>query len=517
MLMLSIFWLLLLSLGVGACHPEEPKGPVNPDDTTSVVEATDLIVTPTAVTLRVGDSKQLTATVEPKDKTFTVHYVSDKPEVATVSDKGLITALSEGKAQITASVGKLLKQCVVTVVGAAEPVPVTLDVKTTSLSIRAGDTGQIEYTVTPEDTPVEFISRDGSIAPVDDKGKVTGKGVGSTVIDVRAADQLATVAVTVTNNPHPGVTPPNELPLLKFQVRDSDPEILAHEEKLGRKARTIVVGGAALSGFVNESLMIAGAVYEVRDKSDYVILGLSKESLSDCELTKLMVTEYYGFKDFERKTFDNGRPYLWAQKSDDPSITLRMFDLPNRALGTAMVLEFRQAQPLPKEHDLIATARDFPDYEAFATKEVSRIKSFEEQLDLRTYQANSSDEEKGNLVFMTQAGRVEQTNFVLVYYVSTPSSGVSFINCALNFISSKEDFGDPKIKDWLALNGYSKDYKADVNKGYVSAYDETGSVKCQLYIGQGAAMLQIFSAETSQAMAQHYYDLGRQQLEKMGL
>lgn len=433
MLVLPVLWLLLISLGVGACHPDEPKRPVKPNDTTSLVDPTEVTLTPIAVTLQVGETQQLTVVVKPLDRDFAVTFTSDKPEVALVDDKGVVTAVAEGKAQITVCVGKLTRECAVTVVRKKDPV----------LS--------------------------------------------------------------------------NELPLLKFEAKQDDSEILAYEKKLGRKAQNISVGGVSLSGFVNKSLLIVGAIYDVREKSDLVILGLSRESLDACDKTKEMAQTYYGFGSFDSGKFADGKPYLSAKKTDDPSITLRMYDQPNQELGTRMLLEFRKEQPLLKEHDLISTARDFPNYKAFVTKDVSRIKAFEEQLDLRAYQADPSDEKKVNLIFMTKADCIDKTNFVFVCYFSTLSGGVPFINSVLNFISTKEDFNNPEIKNWLARNGYPKEYKADVSNGYISAYDETGTVKCQLYIGQGAAMLQIFKADTPESIVQLYYNLGRKQLALMGL
>lgn len=98
--------LVLLVLGLGSCDRNKP---------TPAAEPTALTLTPTTITLKVGESKQLTATVEPKDQTFTVTFASDKPEVATVDTKGLVKAIAEGTAKITASVGKLSQVCEVTV------------------------------------------------------------------------------------------------------------------------------------------------------------------------------------------------------------------------------------------------------------------------------------------------------------------------------------------------------------------------------------------------------------------
>lgn len=89
----------LLLVGLGSCK----KDPA----------ATSLVLSPKEVTLKVGETQQLTATVKP-DKTA-VTYSSDNEKVATVDKNGLITAVAVGKATISAKAGTLTKRCAVTV------------------------------------------------------------------------------------------------------------------------------------------------------------------------------------------------------------------------------------------------------------------------------------------------------------------------------------------------------------------------------------------------------------------
>ena len=70
----------------------------------------------TAATLRVGGSETLTATVAPADATVTaVTWTSSDESVATVSDDGTVTGVSDGSATITAAVGGKSAACTVTV------------------------------------------------------------------------------------------------------------------------------------------------------------------------------------------------------------------------------------------------------------------------------------------------------------------------------------------------------------------------------------------------------------------
>ncbi|MFR6436189.1 Ig-like domain-containing protein [Porphyromonas sp.] len=101
-----ILSMLLMVVGLGSCKKDKNE---------PTAEPTKITLDASTLTLQVGESKQLKATVLPKDQTFTVDYKSDKPEVATVDAKGLVTAVAEGTAKVTATVGKLSAECVVTV------------------------------------------------------------------------------------------------------------------------------------------------------------------------------------------------------------------------------------------------------------------------------------------------------------------------------------------------------------------------------------------------------------------
>lgn len=96
--------LAALALCFVGCKQDEP------------IPVSDIALNKTALSLNVGETGQLTATVTPEnaeDKTVT--WTSDKPEVAAVSDEGLVTALGPGEATITAKAGQRTATCEVTV------------------------------------------------------------------------------------------------------------------------------------------------------------------------------------------------------------------------------------------------------------------------------------------------------------------------------------------------------------------------------------------------------------------
>ena len=84
------------------------------------VSVTGVSVSPTSVTLTEGNTYQLSATVSPSNATNkTVRWTSNATSVATVSSNGLITAIAQGSATITATTedGGYTATCRVTVNG----------------------------------------------------------------------------------------------------------------------------------------------------------------------------------------------------------------------------------------------------------------------------------------------------------------------------------------------------------------------------------------------------------------
>ena len=92
-----------------ACAPQE-------------VAVESVTLSSTELSLKVGETETLTATVLPEDATEkTVTWSSSEAAVASVED-GTVTALAEGEAVITAACGKVSAVCSVTVTPAYAPV-----------------------------------------------------------------------------------------------------------------------------------------------------------------------------------------------------------------------------------------------------------------------------------------------------------------------------------------------------------------------------------------------------------
>lgn len=147
----------------------------------------------TTVRLTVGESKTLTATVEGSAKKALTWKSSDV-NVASVAN-GVVTAVSEGSAEITVSTRDASARCRVEVFPGPESV--TLD--PASLTLQVGELSRVTATVRPHrtlDKTVTWKSLNPGIATVED-GWVSGLAEGNATITATAGSVTTNLSVTV--------------------------------------------------------------------------------------------------------------------------------------------------------------------------------------------------------------------------------------------------------------------------------------------------------------------------------
>lgn len=160
---------------------------------TVTTPVTGISVTPTTASLNPGGSTQLAATISPATATNkTYSWASSNTGVATVNASGLVTAVANGTATITATTadGSHKASCTVSVTTPTSGV--TLSPTTTT--IIKGKTQQLTATVAPataSDKSLTWTSSNTSVATVNSSGLVTGVGTGS-----------ATITATTTSGAH---------------------------------------------------------------------------------------------------------------------------------------------------------------------------------------------------------------------------------------------------------------------------------------------------------------------------
>lgn len=166
------------------------------------VPVQQILITPNNVTIKMGESFRFTATVEPENATYDrIVWGTSDMTVADVDQEGLVTAVMDGKAKITASAGGKYSFVWVTVPNILRPVTsVTLDKN--ELTMVKGSTAKLNVTVGPEDAilkAVTWASSDSTVVEVDQIGNLTALENGNATISVTSLDQgiTATCAVTV--------------------------------------------------------------------------------------------------------------------------------------------------------------------------------------------------------------------------------------------------------------------------------------------------------------------------------
>ena len=157
------------------------------------VPATGIKLDKNTASLDLGGTATFTATILPSDATNKrVIWSSNKTEVATVNSKGVVTAVGEGSATITAKTSNGFT-ATATITVTASGVRVTgVAVNPQAASISAGETLQLTASVTPSNadsryTALTWKSSNTQVATVDQKGLVTAVKQGSAIITVQTA------------------------------------------------------------------------------------------------------------------------------------------------------------------------------------------------------------------------------------------------------------------------------------------------------------------------------------------
>lgn len=160
----------------------------------------DIKLNKTETTLKKGTSETLTVTYDPEDTTDskTVIWTSSDTSVASVDKNGKVTALKDGKATITATVGKHTATCTVTV----QEVKLTgIELDKNAVTVNKGEsTDALKVTYTPanttDDKTVTWSSSNEKVATVKD-GVITGVGAGEATITAKVGKFEETCKVNV--------------------------------------------------------------------------------------------------------------------------------------------------------------------------------------------------------------------------------------------------------------------------------------------------------------------------------
>ncbi|MEL6918832.1 MAG: Ig-like domain-containing protein, partial [Bacteroidota bacterium] len=163
------------------------------DSESTTIAVTGIELSVENETLTIGGTIALEATISPSDATNTgIDWSSSDSNIATVNADGLVTAIAEGQATITATTvdGGFTDTAVITVEESVISVTgLTLSPKTQTLEI--GETVTLEATVSPSDatnSSIDWSSDDSNIATVNSEGLITALAEGQATITATTVD-----------------------------------------------------------------------------------------------------------------------------------------------------------------------------------------------------------------------------------------------------------------------------------------------------------------------------------------
>jgi len=200
-------------------------------NTTTNVPTTGVTVSPATVSVTVGSTTPLTATVAPATATNkAVIWSSSSPAVATVNASGVVTGVTAGTATITATTqsGNFTASSIVTVTPVVNVPATGVSVTPATVNVAIGSTTTLTATVAPANASnkaVTWSSSSASVATVSASGVVTGLAAGVTTITATTASGgfTASSVVTVIAAPPPPLCTspaPSTLPLVRNGAGD---------------------------------------------------------------------------------------------------------------------------------------------------------------------------------------------------------------------------------------------------------------------------------------------------------
>lgn len=135
---------------------------------TVVPDIESIELSDTSLKLKKDGTAQLTATANPDGASIDgIVFASDAPDVATVDEEGNVTAIADGKATITASVGDVSAECVVTVDSTVSIPKTGSNSNSSSGSASSGTNGGSNDTSSSASAPAASSSFEYGALPMD--------------------------------------------------------------------------------------------------------------------------------------------------------------------------------------------------------------------------------------------------------------------------------------------------------------------------------------------------------------
>ena len=171
-------------------------------DITVVIPLIGITFEDTTLTLKKGESQQLSVLLNPSDATEydTIVWESTDTDVATVDQDGYITAVDAGTASITATCGSYVATCTIYVIIPIESISITDTIR----ELKINQEFTLHTTILPannaSDSTLNWSSSNDNILSVDSNGKIIARKPGTATITVKTYNNLQdNITITVLN------------------------------------------------------------------------------------------------------------------------------------------------------------------------------------------------------------------------------------------------------------------------------------------------------------------------------
>ena len=265
LLAICLFFIAIITSACGGSGKTTP--PSYPFIPVPTPEKFPLELSQAKFTLNVGDTDNITVTLNGEDITQTATYTVDQEAVVNV-EGGLITGLSAGLAIVTVNAENAEEEKTFTV-NVIDPSLPTLEVSPTELNLSIEEEATVTVTLEGEDVTeqVTYTSDDESIATAE-KGKITaGNNEGTAKISVsKEGANSATITVNVTDDSEEVTLDADVLNLLGYYVDNYNIKKI--------KGGTIVTN------------LEIPAIFKDDEGNKYKITGITKTCFAGIELLK---------------------------------------------------------------------------------------------------------------------------------------------------------------------------------------------------------------------------------------
>jgi Bacterial surface proteins containing Ig-like domains len=314
--------MFLSAISFISCKKSEEGGG---SGSSSSVAVTSVSLNKTTLSMSVGGTEILTATVLPEKATNkTVTWESSNKAVATVSN-GTVTAISEGSATITvkSADGKKSAKCEVTVKASSSVTEIKLNKTTLSLEVGAKET-------LTANTKVKWSSSAPLIASVTAEGVVTGVAVGKATITATSEDgkltakcevevkavavteiklnvaETITLAVGGTQTINCTVSPDNAANKnVKWTTSDNSKVEITSQSNTSATIKAVAVGSVTITATTEDGNHTAKCTVKVVAPADFEGEGTEADPyrISTLEHLKTLATKVNGGEKYGGKYF----------------------------------------------------------------------------------------------------------------------------------------------------------------------------------------------------------------------